>query len=564
MVNSYRDMWPHRAHILAPLTAKTSAPKKGAKQPKFVWIKDMNTAFKQMKVMMASDVLCAYPNHNKPFDIYKDALDYQLGASVMQDGQPVAYYSKKLNRAQRNYATMDKELLSIMMTLKDFRSMLLDAIINIHTADHKKYPNTWRLAAETTSLRLPSTQMLRITNLELALCKTVNQWPIIARSLIGHKGTTTMDKELLSIMMTLKDFQSMLLDAIINIHTDHKKYPNTWRLVAETTLLDIIRQRIWTDATLYIKGPSNVIAVTFSRMPMKTTTPLIMVEKEEPTADPLECHFSVTNDVKLMKCLAYLPDKECYLNLPVDSAVDNPLDLETIKEQQDTDNNLQRQATKYADRYVRKSVSSIDNILCYVKPGDLPANWRIASPQSMLQATTHWFHQVTGHPGSKRLHMQISSRYYHRNLRRLIDSYKRDHCQRHKLDGKGYGHLPEREICSFAYLPDDKFYLNLPADSAVDNPLNMETIKEQQDADSNLQRQATKYADRYVRKSVSSIDNVLCYVKPRDPPANWKIALPKSMLQPTIRWFHLVQATLAANVCTCRLAVAIITTICDV
>ncbi len=67
MVNYYRDMWPHQAHILAPLTAKTGAPKKGEKPPQFQWMLEMQKTFGQMKALMATDELCAYPNHNKPF-----------------------------------------------------------------------------------------------------------------------------------------------------------------------------------------------------------------------------------------------------------------------------------------------------------------------------------------------------------------------------------------------------------------------------------------------------------------------------------------------------------------
>jgi hypothetical protein len=140
MVNYYRDMWPHRSHTLAPLTAKTGTLKKRVKPPAFQWTPDMQTAFDQMNALMTADVVCAYPDHNKPFHIFNDASDYQLGACIMQAGQPVAYYSKKHNSAQVNYATIDKELLCVIATLREIRSMLLGAELHVHI-NHKNIFN---------------------------------------------------------------------------------------------------------------------------------------------------------------------------------------------------------------------------------------------------------------------------------------------------------------------------------------------------------------------------------------------------------------------------------------
>jgi hypothetical protein len=100
----------------------------------------------------------------------------------------------------------------------------------------------------------------------------------------------------------------------------------------------------------------------------------------------------------------------------------NPLDMENIKEQQDADDALLQHATKYADRYTRKCISTVDDILCYIKPGDPPNNWKNALPKSLLQPTIKRFHQVAGHPGRKRLFMQISSQYYHRDIPLLVDA----------------------------------------------------------------------------------------------------------------------------------------------
>src|SRR3982750_2987763 len=86
-----------------------------------------------MKKVITRETLLAYPDFNEVFEIHTDASLYQLGACISQKGKPIAFYSRKLNPAQTRYATTERELLSIVEDLKEFRNILLGQQILVHT-----------------------------------------------------------------------------------------------------------------------------------------------------------------------------------------------------------------------------------------------------------------------------------------------------------------------------------------------------------------------------------------------------------------------------------------------
>ena len=130
MVNYYRDMWIRRSEILAPLSKITS------KTAKWQWTEVEQQAFDTIKKIVSQETLLRHPDFNKEFEIHTDASKYQLGAVISQNNKPIAFYSRKLNSAQLNYTTTERELLAIVETLKEFRNILLGQKIVVHT-DHK-------------------------------------------------------------------------------------------------------------------------------------------------------------------------------------------------------------------------------------------------------------------------------------------------------------------------------------------------------------------------------------------------------------------------------------------
>jgi type VI protein secretion system component Hcp len=111
--------------MLAPLSdlvgecgeTKTARKNKVKKQP-WHWDLIHQIAFDNVKTTIAKEVVLAYPDFTKPFDIYTDASTKQLGSVITQDNRPIAFFIWKLSGAQSKYTFTKLELLAIVETLK--------------------------------------------------------------------------------------------------------------------------------------------------------------------------------------------------------------------------------------------------------------------------------------------------------------------------------------------------------------------------------------------------------------------------------------------------------------
>ena len=75
--------------------------------------------------MLQSAPVLAAPVFNSPFKLAVDASDVAAGAVLLQEDDkgvehPVCYFSKKFNKSQRNYSTIEKEGLALVLALQHF------------------------------------------------------------------------------------------------------------------------------------------------------------------------------------------------------------------------------------------------------------------------------------------------------------------------------------------------------------------------------------------------------------------------------------------------------------
>lgn len=134
LVSYYRRFIKNCSSIANPLVGLLK------KNKEFSWNNEQENAFQELKNALTSAPILSHPNFQKPFILQTDASGAGIGAVLSQiddDGKehPVAYASRTLKPAEKNYPITELETLAVVEFVKYFRAYLFQQDVIVET-DH--------------------------------------------------------------------------------------------------------------------------------------------------------------------------------------------------------------------------------------------------------------------------------------------------------------------------------------------------------------------------------------------------------------------------------------------
>ncbi|GFW58695.1 retrovirus-related Pol polyprotein from transposon 297 [Trichonephila clavipes] len=110
----YQKFIPKYADICEPLYG---LKKKGAK---FNWSTEARDSFDKIKRALTKAPVLQLPNFTEQFNLFTDANGVRIDAVLSQNQRPIAFASRTLNKAERNYTVTEQECLAVIWALDKF------------------------------------------------------------------------------------------------------------------------------------------------------------------------------------------------------------------------------------------------------------------------------------------------------------------------------------------------------------------------------------------------------------------------------------------------------------
>ncbi|GFX88050.1 retrovirus-related Pol polyprotein from transposon opus [Trichonephila clavipes] len=116
MTGWYQKFIPRYADICEPLY---QLKKKGTK---FNWSGEAQDSFDQIKRTLTEAPILQLLNFSEQFNLFTDASGVGIGAVLQQNQKPIAFASRTLNKAERNYTVTERECLAVIWALNKFKT----------------------------------------------------------------------------------------------------------------------------------------------------------------------------------------------------------------------------------------------------------------------------------------------------------------------------------------------------------------------------------------------------------------------------------------------------------
>ena len=125
MVNYVAKFLPNISAITAPLREVVK------KNAHWKWSIEHTESVNRIKEMLVSKQWLVFYDVNKEVTFEVDACNTGLGAALLQDGKPVAYASRSMTAAQRNYAISEKERLAVLFGCERFHHYIYEKEVRV-------------------------------------------------------------------------------------------------------------------------------------------------------------------------------------------------------------------------------------------------------------------------------------------------------------------------------------------------------------------------------------------------------------------------------------------------
>ena len=236
----YRRFIPAYAAIAHPLLQLLQGHDSTVRNTKVMitWNDDAETSFQTLRTFLTTHPLLILPDLHKEFMLDTDACNYAVGAVLSQSNdenkaQPVAYFSKHMTSAQKNYATSEKELLAIVLATEHFAQYLWGSTFIINT-DHQ--PLAWLMKTPKPSARL-ARWLIRLRDFNFTIqyktgktnvnADAMSRWPI--EDEVNHNDSEDNEDQLIAIIFVSQnivnrsdreDEESDQTDKVLSIAVD--------------------------------------------------------------------------------------------------------------------------------------------------------------------------------------------------------------------------------------------------------------------------------------------------------------------------------------------------------